>query len=408
MDLEEMRAKRTKLWGEAKNFLDTHTDKDGMISEEDAATYKRMEKELSDLSKAVEAEVDALLSRPTTAPILNYPGEGTVHAAPFTLGGNMKTQKSPYVTSKEYKQNFINALRGNFQNESTGYLREGKDADGGYLVPAEMNNAIVTKLEEENIMRQIATSISTYSKHQIPLVATKPSAAWIGEGATINFSSETFSQISLDAYKLAVGVKVSNELLQDAFFDVEQHFVEEFGSALANAEEDAFINGVSSGVTKQPEGFLTTLQAAGSDCYVTTASPTMNSDDFLNVVYALTRAYRKNAVFVMHDSTLAQIRKFKDTTLNYIWTPSTVEGEPDRLFGYPVYTSAFFPQAESSGDVICAFGDFSRFVIGDRSVRTFKPLRELYAVEDLTAFLMIERVDGRLVDTNAIKLLKVK
>lgn len=303
----------------------------------------------------------------------------------------------------EYHQKFMDAVRDNFRN-SANVLVEGADPNGGYLVPLELNREISQSLEQENVMRQLATGIRTSTKHNVPVVASKPSANWIREGQQINLTNESFSQIELGAHKLAAAIKVSNELLQDTTYDLEAHFVGQFTQALANAEEDSFINGNSTSDTATPTGFLTTLNA-NSDASIFTSDAF--ADDLIRLVYSLPRPYRKNACWLMHDTALERIRKLKDLNLNYLWTPSVIEGEPDKLLGHPIYTSQFFPVAEKSGDTFCSFGDFSRFYIADRGVRTFRALHELFAMEDVSAFLMIERVDAKLIDENAIKLLKL-
>lgn len=389
----------------AKEFLDTHEDENGNLSLKDEKEYQKLRKGIEKLTNQIEIVGSRPSARSLMINRMIVPNSGEYTVIDGAGGGIISTHGKPR-TSGEYDRNFFTAVRDNFKvvNE---YLREGMDVNGGFLLPSEFHDALVAELEQENVMRQIATVITTQSQHKVNLVANRPAANWIGEGQTINFSNETFAQVSLDAYKLAVGIKVSNELLQDSFYNLETHFVEEFGRAIGNAEEDAFINGVSSGVTKMPTGFLTTLSTV-SDAQVTTATSSLTSDDLLSLVYSLPRAYRKNASWLMHDSTLEMIRKFKDSTLNYLLTPSLVAGEPDHLLGYPIYTSAYFPAEMSSGKVIAAFGDFSRYVVADRATRTFKPLRELYAESDITGFLMIERVDGALIDQKSVKILKLK
>ena len=412
-DVQELREKRFKLWTQAKNFLDSHTDAEGLITDEDAATYEGMEKNIITLGNQIDRyerqrEMDSQFeedSRLITKPVFM-----SIEENPFDWGnGNTKKKKSRhYQTSNQYDNAFWKATRENFKVYDD-YLREGLDSQGGFLLPSEFHNELITELTQENVLRQICTVIQTESQHKLDIVATRPAASWINEGAEITLSNETFAQISLNAYKLATGIKISNELLADSYYDLESHFVTEFGRALGNAEEDAFINGGgNNGVTNQPEGFLTTLNNAGTDTAITTTSARQLSfDDAIELVYALPRPYRKNAVFVMNDATLGILRRLK-SDYSYYWTPSVVEGEPDRLCGYPVYTSNYFPAGTTSGTVSMAFGDFSRVIIADRATRVFKPLRELYALNDQSCFLMIERVDCRLVDTKAIKLLKIK
>ena len=104
----------------------------------------------------------------------------------------------------------------------------------------------------------------------------------------------------------------------------------------------------------------------------------------------------------MNDKTIAQVRKLKDNNGAYIWQPSYQEGEPDRILGYPVKTSAFAPENT------IAFGDFSYYNIGDRGARSFKELTELFAGNGMIGFVAKERVDGKLVLKEAVQILPIK
>lgn len=109
----------------------------------------------------------------------------------------------------------------------------------------------------------------------------------------------------------------------------------------------------------------------------------------------------------MADSTLAVIRKLKDGTGTYLWQPALTAGEPDRLLGYPVYTSQYIP-AIAAGQPVIAFGDMSYYNIGDRGSRSFAALHELYAGVGQVAFVAKERVDGKLTLPEAVQVLKMK
>ena len=162
-------------------------------------------------------------------------------------------------------------------------------------------------------MRSLGHTITTSGEHKINIAATKPAAAWIEEGGALQFSDATFSQILLDAHKLHVAIKVTEELLYDNAFGLENYIINQFGKALANAEEDAFLNGDGSG---KPTGLFV---ATGGGTVAGTLSAAIKSDDMLDLVYALKRPYRKNASFIMNDKTLAQLRKLKDNNGAYIW-----------------------------------------------------------------------------------------
>lgn len=390
MDIQNLIEKRANLWQEAQKFLDEKTDKDGNISEEDAATYDKMADDIENLSKNIErfkrqAAMDAKMALPTAQPILNYPQNNS----------GMKNDRA----SEEYKQAALNAIRTKFKNVNN-LLQEQVASDGGYLVPEEWDSRLIDTLEEENIMRKLATAITTSGEHKINIAATKPAAGWLAEGGTLTFNTATFTQKSLDAHKLAVGVPVTNELLYDNAFNLENYIIDQFGKSLANAEEDAFINGTG---TNQPTGILHDAQVG----VVTNSATAITSDEIINLVYSLKRPYRKNACFIANDSTVAAIRKLKDNTQNYLWQPSFTAGEPDRLLGYPIYTSAYMPMMAADTPIII-FGDISYYNIGDRGVRSFQQLNELFAAQFMTGYVMSERVDGILVLPEAVQVLKMK
>ena len=386
----ELRTKRANLWEGAKAFLDSHTGKDGKLSAEDAATYDKMEADVVALGKDIErmerqAAIDKELAKPTAQPIMNTPNAATVDA---------KTGRA----SDNYRKAMMSAIRSNFRNVSD-VLQEGVDSDGGYLVPEEMDIRLIDVLTEENIMRSLGTKITTSGERKINIAATKPAASWIEEGAALSFGNVTFDQIILDAYKLHVAIKVTEELLYDNAFHLERYIVEQFGKAIANAEEDAFLNGDGS---HKPTGLFKTAQTG-----VTTAGNNPTADEIISLVYALKRPYRKNASFIVNDQTLAVIRKLKDNNQAYMWQPSYQMGEPDRLLGYAVHTSPYVPTIEA-GKTVLAFGDYSYYNIGDRGTRSMQELKELFAGNGMVGFVMKERVDGKLVLAEAVQTLKIK
>lgn len=193
-----------------------------------------------------------------------------------------------------------------------------------------------------------------------------------------------------------MAIKVTEELLYDNAFNLDSYIITEFGKDLANAEEDAFLNGDGKG---KPTGIF---DKTGGGNVAQTLTAALKADDLFSLVYALKRPYRKNATFIINDQNMAQIRKFKDNNGAHIWQPSYQEGEPDRILGYPAYTSAFAPV-----DAI-SFGDYSYYNIGDRGARSFAELKELFAGNGMVGFLAKERVDGKLVLPEAVQILKLK
>ena len=389
MNISEMIKNRADLVGQMRTFVDTHEDKSGKLSAEDAAAYAKMETEFEQLSDAISRQQradarEAELAKPVNSPITGKP---------YVMSTQSEGKKGR--ASDAYKKAMLTAMRTNFRQISD-VLSEGVDADGGYLVPIEYDRRLIDVLEEENIMRSLATKITTSGEHKINIAATKPAAAWIEEGGALTFGNATFDQTFLDAFKLHVAIKVTEELLYDNAFNLESYIITQFGKALANAEEDAFLNG--SGVGK-PTGIFDSTKGGH---VVNTLTAAIKSDDMLDLVYGLKRPYRKNASFIMNDATLAQLRKLKDNNGAYIWQPSYQADEPDRILGYAVRTSAYAP-----ADAI-AFGDYSYYNIGDRGSRSFKQLNELFAGNGMIGFVAKERVDGKLILPEAVQILKLK
>ena len=395
----ELREKRAKAWDAAKAFLDTKRGGDGLLCAEDTATYDKMESDVVALGKEIErlerqSVIDAELSKATSNPITNTPSKGTEE----------KTGRA----SAEYKKAFWNAMR---TRSGEGLdlvvknaLQIGTDTEGGYLVPDEFERTLVEALEDENIFRRFANVITTSSgDHKIPVVASKGTASWIDEEGTIPESDDSFGQVSIGAYKLGTMIKVSEELLNDSVFSLESYISKEFARRIGNKEEESFFIGDGSG---KPTGIL--AATGGAQLGVTAASATaITIDEVLDLFYSLKAPYRNRAAFVMNDATVKAIRKLKDGNGQYLWQPSLQAGTPDTILNRPLYTSAYVPTIASAAKTV-AFGDFSYYWVADRQGRTFKRLNELFAVTGQVGFVATQRVDGKLILPEAVKILQQK
>lgn len=388
MNINELREKRGKAWETTKSFLESHRTDKGTITAEDENTYNNMMADIDGLGKEIkrlekQELLDKELAKAVNVPITGKPG----------FGGEEEKLK-PVRARNGYAKDLIKAMRSNFK-QVTNLLQEGVDADGGYLVPEEYDKRIIDTLEEENIMRKLGTKITTSGQHKINIAAAKPAAAWIEEGGTLTFGDAKFAQTLLDAHKLHVAIKITEELLYDNAFNLEGYIIDQFGRAMANAEEDAFLNGDGTG---KPLGLFA---ESGGGTVAQTLTAAIKSDDVLDLIYALKRPYRKNAKFIMNDRTLLSLRKLKDNNGNYMWQPSYQAGEPDKLLGYSIFTSAYAPAAA------IAFGDMSYYNIGDRGTRSIAELRELFAGNGMIAYVAKERVDGKLVLGEAVQIMQL-
>ena len=393
----ELREKRAKAWDAAKAFLDSKRGADGMMSAEDAATYDRMEADVVNLGREIErlerqSAIDRELSQPVGKPLTARPEPGA-------------DQGKTGTATDEYKAAFWRTMRAkSVPHEVLNALQVGVESEGGYLAPDEYQRTLIEALEEQNIFRQLAHVISTSSgDRKIPVVASKGTASWIDEEAAYPESDDSFGQVSIGAYKLATMLKVSEELLNDSVFDLPSYIAREFARRIGAAEEEAFFTGNGTG---KPTGVLNAT--GGAETGVTAASATaITMDEVMDLYYSLRAPYRRNAVFIMNDSTIKAIRKLKDGNSQYLWQPGMKEGEPDRLLGYRLVTSTHMPVIAADAKPIL-FGDLTSYWIADREGRSMQRLNELYAATGQVGFRVTQRVDGRLVQTEGLKCLAMK
>ena len=386
MTIAELREKRTKLWNQAQAFLDSRRV-DGILSAADGEVFDKMEAEITELGRQIERlerhrDLGDQMNLPTSAPLHSKPG---VHNRASHNNG-------------EYTKAFWNALRG---RGISNVLSVGVDTSGGYLVPEEFSNELIIALEEQNIFRQIARIVSTSSdKLKVPIATAVGTASWIDENEIIPESESTFSQITLNAYKLGTMMRSSTELVEDSAFNIQSYIAQEFARRIGSREEEAFCLG--DGVGK-PTGIFT---ATGGAQEGASATGTIDFDDMIDLFYSIKPPYRNKAVFFVNDSTMKVLRKIKSGDGQYIWQPSVKEKTPDTILGKAVYVSPYAP--EMAADTMpVAFGDFNYYWIADRRDIRFRVLNELYAERDQIGFFATERIDGKLILPEAIKLLKI-
>ena len=398
-ELMNLRDKRVQTWNAAKAFLESHRGTDGTLSAEDDAISNKMMDEVDKLGKEVvrleKLEVlDVEMSKATSKPL---------SSAPVTRLDEEPVSKTGRGT-KGYNTSFWKVMRNkSVPHEVLNALHVGTDTEGGYLVPDEYERTLIEALEEQNIFRQLAHVIHTSSgERKIPVVASKGTASWIDEEAAYPESDDTFGQVSIGAYKLATMIKVSEELLNDSVFDVPSYIACEFARRIGAAEEEAFFTGNGTG---RPLGILAATGGAETGA-TAAAADKITFDEVMDLFYSLRTPYRRNAVFIMNDATVKALRKLKTTGGgDYIWQPSVTAGTPDTILNRPVYTSGFMPTLAAGAKTVL-FGDLNYYWVADREGRSFKRLNELYAPTGQVGFLASQRVDGKLILPEAVKVLQ--
>ena len=393
----ELRTKRNTLWEQAKAFLEEHRGENGIVDASAVEQYDRMLLEVKNLGNEItrledQAAFDSQLSQPTSHPVTNKP-----------MAASPKADVAPTATA-EYGKAFWDMIRNQGDQFAVrNALSVGEDTEGGYTVPDEFERKLIQALEENNIFRQLATVIRTNSgTRKIPIANDTMEASWIDEGEEIPETNTQFGQTTLSAYKLGTMIKISNELLHDSAFDLASYIAARFGVAMGNAEERAFFTGDGD---KKPLGIL--ADVGGAELGVTAAEEEIVTfDEIFDLYYSLKSPYRRSAQFVCNDTLLLQLMKLKDKNDNYIWKPSLDIAKPDTILGRPIRTSSFMPGV-ASGEKVLLFGDLKNYWVADRQNRTFRRLNELYARTDQVGFMTTQRVDGRLILPESVKVLKM-
>lgn len=311
--------------------------------------------------------------------------------------GSLPVQDTPVLASGLYARAYDGYLHhGTICNT----LREGTDSEGGYLVPDEFEHRIVKAMKEKNVLRSLATVIPTKRLLKIPVAVGEGQAYWVPEEGLIPSSDCRFDQLQLDAHKLGCMIRVSDELLEDSAFDIAGYIAGSFAERLSAAEEEAFLDGDGNG---KPLGLMRQLERTVE----TQNAGEITVDDIVDLQYSIPEPYRKNAVFLMSDATVRELRKIRTAFDRNIWEDELTKETPTKLLGVPVIVCDALPAPES-GSMPVLFGDFSRFVIGDREHRSIKRLNELYARNGQVGFQVCERVDAILMDKRVMAGLKVR
>lgn len=393
--MKDLYAKKGQIVYQMRAMLDAADAAGRGLTADESAMYARMESDLENVTAEVkrrealegyEKERDEIL--------------GTVQRAKPEGEGSAKPQ-APRATADyvEAFKAYARAGKSNLGHEFLAALQIGTNSEGGYLVPEEFETQLVVALQRFNFMRQVGTVIRTNSDRNIPVETSSGSATWMAEEAAYTESDAAFGRVVLGAHKLGRIIRVSEELVEDAFFDLEAYIADNYGRTFGVAEETAFLVGTGAG-SNQPAGVFPAAQVGVTA--VGTAAVT--ADEIIDLYHSLRRPYRANAVFVANDLNIRAVRKLKDSNGQYLWSPGLGVGAPETLLGRPLYGSEATP-VMATGARSFAFGDMSYYTIADRGAVAMQRLNELYAANGQIGFRMRKRTEGQLTLAEAVKVL---
>lgn len=293
------------------------------------------------------------------------------------------------------------------------YMKKGAPAQelvgpsGGYLVVPTLAQRIIDLQTDSDVFRPYANSIRIGTNlAQVPVETGKPTTAWVGEVETRGETDNVALGLgNIPVNTVQATVKISRDLLQDAaVVNFEQYVMGRIADALSDAEGAAFVAG--SGF-KQPEG----LYSCDKISNITTGTAlTVKADDLIDMWGETTQATDANAAYYVSKKLAVAMRKFKDTTNQYLWNPALSQGMDPTYNGFPVRILKSAPNTITTANAVVAmFGDLKNtYTIVDRMDMDI--LRDEYtgAANNTVIFRVNKRVGGGVVQPASMVGLKVK
>lgn len=408
---KRLRDRRQNVWEQAKALADTAAEENREFSAEEQGSWDAYNSELDNLDRRIKSVLDgekrAAEADKQFEALERKPAEhraGPESQSSSELRAFMRgDQGAPRAYEVKPESPLPMELR---------TLSKLSASAGSDTVPTSFYNRLMAHLiEVSGILQAGATVLNTDSGEtfQVPKTTSHSTARLTAEAGALTASDPAFGQASLGAYKYGVLIQVSRELVDDTGVDLEGYLSMQAGRALGNALGAALITGDGSG---EPTGILNNTTAgvtgptgAGGGLGATSATGNTGADLLYDLFYSVIAPYRASSAcgWIVKDSTMAVLRKIKDTTGQYIFQPSMVAGTPDVLVGKPIYTDPFVP-AIATGAKSIIFGDISQYFVRLVGGVRFERSDDYAFGSDLISFRALLRGDGVLVDqTGAVK-----
>lgn len=302
------------------------------------------------------------------------------------------------VNSTAYYNDFWNEMRG-VQVVTDSFYNNRESKTNAYHLPEASNRKYTAALQEESVVRQLATVVNaTRSDSRIYAFDCEGQAEW-GEGndAEDMNNEGDFKRFDVQAYRLSELVKLGTVFTSDQSFAIEDYVIGKMARCFGSSEEQAFINGTG---VNQPTGILHATE--GAETGVTAESDSAISyDEIIKLYLSVDKKYRKHGTWLMNDETALALRTLKDLAGNYLWKDSN-----ETIFSKPVQIIDSMPSI-GKGQKVIAFGDFSNYWLVQRFPMTIRTLKEKFAVRGQIGYLGCEYLDGKLIRKDAVKVLQM-
>lgn len=390
-NVDDLRVKHGQLLNEMRSTVDAAGE---TLTAEDTEKLEKLDNEIDVVERSLKA-------RELVAARTDLPSVEEVRSAALPEVEPTGVEKSEPITEERAFSAFLRSQGEDV--EARANLIAGTDANGGYLVPKTWSNELIRELAVQSPVLNLAKIIQTTNGDTFnqPIAANAQSYAITAEEGAISASADTFTNVAFGAYKFAAIVKVSNEILSDAAYDIDAEVRDGAAESLGAALAGYLATGTGS---SQPQGY------AKATVGVTTASSTaVTADELVDLVYSVSPRNRANGAFLASSQLLKAVRKLKSSGGgDYVWQPSYVDGTPATLLGYPVYEDASLEDI-TAGKLVSTFGDFRRgFGIRRAGQVEVAVDPSVYFANDQVAYRVKFRMDSKLLAGDALRTLKMK
>jgi HK97 family phage major capsid protein len=284
-------------------------------------------------------------------------------------------------------------------------LNETTNADGAFLPAQEYYGKLVETRQLANFLRSISTVFTLGTKTgNVTFESSLGAVVYEGESAATSDVTSQFDNLTMSSKKQVFLTKITEELMQDDRFDTGSWISSQIGRAMGQSELSAMLGGAANG----PAGLKSIVTVGNSNLVTTAASGALTADELIDVIYTVPQQYRSQSVWVIHDTLAKAIRKMVIKTASiatangssitatpYLWEPSFQAGQPDKLLGYPVYTTNVGLDAfAASNKKVALFGDFSYHFIADRDAVSIRFLDQAFIASGQYGFRAVARHDA--------------
>jgi HK97 family phage major capsid protein len=378
---------KAKAWHEAKELIDSVEARGGVWSGEDEAKYASLTADINKRNELIELEQrEAKVAEAMQSATVDFAGASALNADAEIL----RKMAAGEIRSHDFK----------FEERAmTG-------STTGAPVPTSFADFIVKTARLVNPLLEYATVINTAGGEnlQIPSQSGFSTATIVNQGGTIAESLPTFNAFTtLSAYKFSALAQLSRELIADSGVDIIGFLAEQFGNALGFKIADEIVNGTG---TVEPTGFL---PVAGTGVTGSTGvSGAFSADNVIDLIYSLDGSLRNRPSFAMlaNSTSIAALRKLKDTAGNYVFQVGDSKDRRDLVLGVPVIETPAMPNP-GTGVNSLAVGDLKSIYIRNAGGGLNIQRSDDYAfANDLATWRATWRLDSALVQTANIKKFK--